>query len=290
MSLRHAPPAEAALPAAGATPTVAHKKTTSGGDVGEAFTQIELETGGPIARLTLNRPDQLNALSPTLIDECIAATQQVMADSAVRVMIVSGKGRAFSAGVDLKASGAHAHDPEARRRFSAQARYLIHLLETMPQITVAKIDGYCFTGGLELALGCDLLVCSDRSVFCDTHAKLGFKSGWGLSQRVVRRIGVQRAKEMSYTARRIPADEAARIGLVLDSVPAEQLDARVETLAEQMIANSAGSLAAYKDLYYQSQNRLYVDALQFEYTANYVISDRKTRQAAVTAGLGSGKG
>jgi enoyl-CoA hydratase len=255
--------------------------------VADRFTQIELQADGPVARLTFDRPDQLNALSPTLIDECIAATQGVMADKAVRVMVVSGKGRAFSAGVDLKSS---AREPEARRRFSAQARYLIHLWETMPQITIAKVDGYCFTGGLELALGCDLLVCSDRSAFADTHAKLGFKSGWGLSQRVVRRIGVQRAKEMSYTARRVPADEAVRIGLALDAVPADQLDARVDALAEQMIANSAGSLAAYKDLYYQSQNRLFVDALQFEYTATYDISDRKERQAAVTAGLGSGKG
>jgi len=255
--------------------------------VAEDYTQIEFRRDGAAAYLSLNRPEKLNAITPTLIDECIAATERVMADGEARVLIVSGNGgRAFSAGVDIKAD---VRGSEALGRFSARARHLVALWETMPQITVGRIDGYCFTGGLELALGCDLLICSDRSQFCDTHARLGFKPGWGLAQRLARRIGVQRAKEMSYTARRVAADEALRIGLVVDAVPADALDARIAALVEQVLANSGGSLAAYKDLYYQSQDRLFGDALSFEYSAKYEIKDRDERRKAVAAGLGSGK-
>jgi enoyl-CoA hydratase len=259
--------------------------------VADDFTQIEFRREGAAAYISLNRPDKLNAITPTLVNECIAATEQVAADSDARVLVVSGNGgRAFSAGVDIKANTLDVQGSDALKQYSARARQLIGLWETMPQITIARIDGYCFTGGLELALGCDLLVCSDRSQFCDTHAKLGFKAGWGLARRLAQRIGVQRAKEMSYTARRVSAEEALRIGLVIDAVPAEALDARVASLIEQMAANSAGSLAAYKDLYYQGQNHLFEDGLNFEYNAKYVIADRDQRRKAVAAGLGSGKG
>ena len=213
-----------------------------------AFSEVRLERSGPIARLTFDRPQVLNALSPTLIAEALAATEEVAASDA-RVLIVSGAGKAFSAGVDLKASTAADHTREAARRFSEQARALAILFETMPQATIAEVQGYCFTGALELALGCDLIVAADDAVFCDTHGKLGLRPGWGLSQRLPRRIGGQRAREMSFTARRVGAAEAARIGLILESVPRVALAARVNELALQIAEMSPGAIAAYKALY-----------------------------------------
>jgi enoyl-CoA hydratase/carnithine racemase len=143
---------------------------------------VRLSRDGAVARLTFTRPQSLNALSPQLIDEALRAVQEVAASDA-RVLVVAGEGRSFSAGVDLKAAAAPEFRGEAARRFSEQARELARLLETMPQATIARVTGHCFTGGLEIALGCDFIVASSDAVFCDTHARLGLRPGWGLSQR-----------------------------------------------------------------------------------------------------------
>ena len=240
---------------------------------------------GDIARLTFNRPDKLNALSPDLIERALVLSEDA-ARSDARVLIVSGAGRAFSAGVDLAAVSSPDYDADAARRFSENARRLALCWETAPQVVIAKVSGYCFTGGLELALGCDLIVASEDAIFCDTHARLGFRPGWGLSARLPRRIGVQRARELSFTARRVSAREAVTLGLILDAVPADQLDDRVGALAAQIIANSAGAIAAYKDLYRMTQNLALDQGLQFEARSNYPIADRRERRSRALAGLG----
>lgn len=244
------------------------------------------EREGPVARLTLNRPDMLNALSPLLISELLSATQTI-AQSDARVLVISGSGRAFSAGVDLKATSDPNYTRTVAEAFSGNARAIATLWETMRQIVIVKVAGYCFTGGLELALGADFIIASDTSEFADTHAKIGFRPGWGLSQRLPMRIGVQRAKEMSFTARRISAREAKEIGLILDAVPAAELDARIQSLIDNCLVNAGGSIAAYKDLYRKSLNMFYDDGLMFEATAEYEIPERRTMQAAMVSKLKS---
>ena len=247
------------------------------------YTTIRLVQDGQIARLTFNRPEALNALSPTLIDEATAATEAVGGTDA-RVLVLAGEGRAFSAGVDLKAAAGF--DRDGARRFTEQARKLIDLLETIPQAVIARVDGFCFTGGLEVALACDFIIASEGSQFADTHAKLGMKSGWGMTQRLPRRVGWMRAKEMSYTARRISAHEAVRIGLILEAVPAAELDARIEAIAAEIIANSAGSVAAYKTLYRAAQNTGLDAGLEYDANVRIKIADNRERQTGFTAGLG----
>jgi len=226
-------------------------------------TQVRHTRDGHIARLIFNRPAQLNALSPTLIDEALQLTLAV-AGSDARVLVISGAGRSFSAGVDLKAASSPDYTRETARRFSDRARTLALLLETMPQATIAQVSGHCFTGALELALACDLIVASDDAIFCDTHGKLGLRPGWGLSQRLPRRVGAMRAREMSFTARRVGAEEAARIGLVLEHVRPDRLLARVNELSAQIAAMNPRSIAAYKTLYRGSQNLGLDDGLAFE--------------------------
>jgi enoyl-CoA hydratase/carnithine racemase len=252
--------------------------------------QVLFDVDGPRATLTFNRPDQLNALSPTLIAEALAVSKHVAGRPDIRVMIVRGNGRAFSAGVDLKALQSPEFAGETAASFGPNARELALTWETMPQPVIARVAGYCFTGGLEIALGCDFIVCSDDSQFCDTHAKLGFVPAWGLAARLARRIPLQNAKEMSYTARRVGAAEAKALGLVLDSVPIDQLDARVDALADSIVQLSGGSVAAYKDLYRRAQNSFLDQGVAHEGSKMYVIADRKERQAATTASLGGGKG
>jgi enoyl-CoA hydratase len=239
---------------------------------------------GEIARLTFNRPDKLNALSSDLISKALEISEAVVHSDA-RVLIVSGAGRAFSAGVDLKAVSSPSYGPEDAKRFSDNARRLALCWEAAPQAVIAKVSGYCFTGGLELALACDFILAAENAMFSDTHAKLGLRPGWGLSARLPRRIGVQRARELSFTARRVSAKEAVNMGLILDAIPADDLEDRVLALANQIIANSRGSIAAYKDLYVMSQNLPLDQGLKFEARSNYQIADRQERRASAVVKL-----
>lgn len=252
------------------------------------LTEILFEIDGPRATLTLNRPEQLNALTPTLIEEALAVSQHVLHRPDIRVLVVRGAGSAFSAGVDLKAVSRPGRSQEEAVNFSARARELAFTWETMPQPVIARVTGYCFTGGLEIALGCDFILCSDEAQFCDTHAKLGFAPGWGMVARLSRRIGLQAAKEMSMTARRVGALEAKRIGLILDATSIDELDARVDALVEAMTAVSAGSLKVYKDLYRRSQNSFLDQAIAHEGSRLYVIGDREERLSATVKTLGTG--
>lgn len=229
---------------------------------------------GGVARLTFARPQSLNALSPPLIDEALRVAQDVAASDA-RVLIIEGEGKSFSAGVDLKATASPDFRGDPARRFSEQARDLARLLETMPQATIARVTGHCFTGGLEVALGCDLIVASDDAIFCDTHAKLGLRPGWGLSQRLPRRIGTMKAREMSFTARRIGAVEALAMGLVLDVVPLGELDSRIDALVTAICEMEPVSIAAYKALYRAAETHTLDDGLQFEATARFPRPGRR---------------
>lgn len=228
-----------------------------------AFTEVRLERSDDIATLVLDRPKALNALSPTLIAEALEAVRGVAASDA-RVLVVRGEGASFSAGVDLKVASSPDYTRAVARRHTEDARALCELLDTMPQATIAQVAGHCFTGGLEVAIACDFILAAEDAVFCDSHGKLGLRPGWGLSQRLPRRIGVMRAKEMSLTGRRISGREAAAIGLVLDAVPLAALEARVRDLAAAIAANDAGSVAAYKSLYRGAQVLGLDEGLGFE--------------------------
>jgi enoyl-CoA hydratase/carnithine racemase len=244
-------------------------------DIGE-LSCVRFARNGEVARLTFARPQSLNALSPQLIDEALRVAQAI-AVSDVRVLVVAGEGRSFSAGVDLKATADPAFRGEPARRFSEQARELARLLETMPAATIARVTGHCFTRGLEIALGCDLIIAAHDAIFSDTHAKLGLRPGWGLSQRLPRRIGAMKARELSFTARRVEAAEALALGLVTDVVRLAQLDQRIDALAAAIVANDPASIAAYKALYRASETMGLEEGLAFEATARFPRSGRAAR-------------
>jgi enoyl-CoA hydratase len=229
----------------------------------EAAPQIQLDRDGAIATLTLNRPESLNALTPDMLEQAVDAVRSVAASDA-RVLIVTGAGRAFCVGVDLKLARDPSFGEAERTRFAVAARALQHLFETMPQAVIAKVRGHCLTGGLEIAITADLIVASDNARFADTHAKVGYRPRWGMSQRLPRLVGRMRAAELAFTARTIDAAEAAAIGLVLEAVPDAELDQRVTTLAEAIAANGAASINAYKTLMRRSLDIGLADGLKFE--------------------------
>lgn len=242
------------------------------------YQTISSESDGPVTTITLRRPEALNALNPTMLGEVSDALDQVAAGGATSVVVLTGEGRAFSAGVDLKALGARSSGGgEVGTSLNDRARRVIEQLTTLDAIAIAKVNGFCFTGALELALGCDLIVTADEAVFGDTHATWGLRPTWGMSQRLPRFVGPARARELSYTARRFSGQEAAAWGLAIRSVPLADLDATVAELAAQIAANSHGSLMAYKDLYRAAERLDLPEGLAYEFGTSYEISDTASR-------------
>jgi len=231
--------------------------------------------------MTLTRPDALNAITREMLLGLSAALDELAADDAIRVVVLTGEGRAFSAGVDLKAlAGRTLEGGGVGDVLDLPARDAIRRLTTIPKVVIARVNGFCFTGALELALACDLMVVADEAKLADTHAKFGLRPTWGMSQRLVRTVGVARARELSYTARTFSGSDAAAWGLAVRSVPRAELDDAVAELAEAIVANSAGSLAAYKDLYRQALDRGLGDGLDYEAGTDYPITDTEERVAS----------
>ena len=240
-----------------------------------------LQTSHPrpeITVLTLDRPEKLNALSYELVEQLHEALDALAADNTCRVVVLTGSGRAFSAGVDLKVLGGRdLTDGSVGDLLDLPARRGTHLLSTMPKPSVAKVNGHCFTGALELVLACDLVVVASAAKLGDTHAKFGLRPTWGMSQRLPRLVGMVAARELSYTARVFTGAEAAGMGLVARAVPADELDDAVDGLVRDLLANSPGSLAAYKDLYREALERPLGDGLAYEAATTYRIPDTVER-------------
>lgn len=223
---------------------------------------VERTDDNGLSILTLNRPDALNALSPNLFVE-LRAHIDAIAESidTIGCVILCGKGRSFSAGNDLKAIQSGEVAPS--RHFQAET---LDAIEALPQPVIAAVQGHCYTGSLELALACDLLVAADDARFSDTHGKWGMSPTWGMSQRLPRRVGLLRAKEMMFSGRVVGGEEAASIGLANCCVPKDELMNRTISMARGFLENSWFTLRADKMLVNRGLNYTLADGLQFERT------------------------
>lgn len=187
------------------------------------------------ATLTLNRPDSLNALNTALFEELDAQLDDLAKKTdSIGCVVIRGAGRSFCAGADLKdiSSGT---GKVIGPYFKAKT---IEKLSLLPQPVVAQVHGHCFTGGVELVLGCDLVVAAETARFADTHAKWGMIGAWGITQRLPRKVGMARAKEMMFTAQHFPAAVAREMGLVNRVVPDDKLEAEVDAMVKAILANS----------------------------------------------------
>ncbi|MEY2468598.1 MAG: enoyl-CoA hydratase [Actinomycetota bacterium] len=221
-----------------------------------------------VSTITLNRPDKLNALTPAVFVALRAHLDAVASDDSVRCVVLTGAGRSFCAGHDL---GAIAEGTEApSRHFESET---VDALEQLPKPTIAKIKGHCFTGGLELALGCDLLIAADTAQLGDTHGQWGLVPVWGMSVRLPERVGRSRAKELMFTSRRISGAEAAAMGLVDRVVPESDLDTSVGALAAEIAGNSAGTNRIDKALLAAQGRQTRDEALLFERTLPFGVPD-----------------
>ena len=213
-----------------------------------------------IATLTLNRPEALNALSPKLFVELRNHIENIASEiESVGCVILRGEGRSFSAGNDLKAiqSGERAPSPH----YQAET---LDMIENLPQPVIAEVQGHCYTGSLELALACDLLIASDSAKFADTHGKWGMVPVWGMSQRLTRRIGPIKAKEMMFTGKVVSGSEALQLGLANECVPENFLKDRTLEIANQIVQNSWHTLRSDKYLVNAGMSMSYEDGKLFE--------------------------
>jgi enoyl-CoA hydratase len=203
---------------------------------------LQVSREGELAVLTLNRPGAMNALSRELRDALAAAFAELADDGRTRVVILTGAGRAFCAGLDLKELG----DPGAVGKGLGTGADVVRAVEGFPGPVIGAINGFAITGGFELALACDVLVASSEARFADTHARVGILPGWGLSQKLARALGIYRAKEISFTGNFVGAEQAEAWGLVNRVVAPEALLDTCRALARDMLSCVPDVLRRYK--------------------------------------------
>lgn len=219
---------------------------------------VGFERNGAIVTLTLNRPDKRNALNLAVWGELERhlTTIEATGDD-IAVVILRAAGPVFCAGNDLKERGA-----KAPSRFY-QAK-LVTRLADLPQPVIVAVQGGCFTGGLELALAGDIIVAGESASFADTHGKFALVPAWGLSQRLPRRVGQWKAREMSFTGLPVSGGEAARIGLANHCVPDAELEGKVREIAEAIAGQSRHSVFTYKRLYRDQADLPLAQGLAYE--------------------------
>jgi enoyl-CoA hydratase/carnithine racemase len=192
---------------------------------------------GHTARITLDRPQVLNAIDPQMLDELGAALQSADDDETVRVLVLTGAGeRAFCSGMDLRAFAQRAAETTVLQRRAGRRGYR-HPLMTFRKPVIAAINGLAFGGGLELMLLCDLAIAAEGATFAAAEVSRGLIPGNGATQRLPRRVGLAHALEMLLTAKPIDAQKALRIGLVNDVVAGEDLLAAAQRMADAICAN-----------------------------------------------------
>jgi enoyl-CoA hydratase len=183
----------------------------SAGGEGEAPPAVVCEERGPVAVIRLNRPAERNPLSVSTLAELERLFSALTARDELRAVIFTGAGDVFASGADIRELGGLT--PELARVLAARGQNLFQRISDARPLTVAAVNGYCFGGGLDLALSCDLRVASPRALFAHPGARLGIITGWGGTQRLPRLIGAPRALEMFTTGRRLTAGEALEWGL-----------------------------------------------------------------------------
>lgn len=235
-----------------------------------------------VAIVTLNRPKQANALSLSLLEELQEVWKQLRENSDVRVVILTGAGeKAFCAGADLK-ERAGMNEAEVRRAVTL-IRETVNQVEQLPQPVIAAINGIALGGGTELCLACDIRIASETATLGLTETSLAIIPGAGGTQRLPRLVGLGRAKELIYTARRITGVEAKEYGLVEDTVQADELFPKALEIAERIAQNGPIAIKAAKQAISEGMQVDLQSGLQVEMKAYETIIPTKDRLEGLQA-------
>src|SRR5438270_1035009 len=212
-----------------------------------AYNTIQLAYDGSVATITLNRPEKRNAISFDLIDDLLRALDEVAKSEAI-VLILTGAGKAFSSGMDLdNLKSLLGRTPEQNLQDSETMVRLFRALYEFPKVTIAAVNGAAIAGGTGLAVLCDFTLAVPEAKFGYTEVRIGFVPAI-VSTFLLRQVGEKQARDLLLTGRIITAEEALRIGLINEIVPAEKLSSRARQLAAQLMENSPTSLRFTKRL------------------------------------------
>lgn len=218
---------------------------------------IREEPVGGVMLLILNRPAQRNALDLALTEALQAAFGELRADPRWRCAILTGQAPAFCAGLDLKAFSA----PDAPR---GQVTEMIRALPTLGKPVIAAVNGAAYTGGLEMALGCDFILAGEQARFADTHAKIGALSGSGMGARLPHAVGARFARQMMLGCQPIDAATALRVGLANEVLPSENLLPRAIEIAAAIASHDAEIVAISRDVIDRGTQGTLAEALRIE--------------------------
>lgn len=230
-----------------------------------------------IAIVMMNRPEVLNALSSELLFALKDTFEALKNDSEIRVVIFGGIGRAFCVGLDFKEIG-QISGPFAESKLSEAIFGCFPAIEQFDRPIIGAINGAAITGGFEFALGCDMLLATESARFSDTHVRVGIIPGAGLSQKLSRIIGVNRARELSLTGKPINAVQAEAWGLVNRIVGETELIPTCQELAKEIIANDSNMVKNYLSLINQGYQKSLSDGLQLEQEIHHRTSQKSGTQ------------
>lgn len=211
----------------------------------QTYDTIQYEVGGGVATITLNRPDSLNALNATMRRELLAAIKAAARDDAVRALLITGAGRAFCAGADLRGGEG---ERQFRRVLTSEYNPLIEAIRTLPKPVVAAVNGVAAGAGMSLALAADLVVAADVARFVPAFNRIGLVPDSGLTRVLVRALGRHRAAQLLLSGESLSAGEAADAGLVTAVVPADGLAEAARELALRLAAGPSRALGYTKRL------------------------------------------
>jgi len=237
----------------------------------------------PFLRITLNRPDRLNAINKKMIEEIRTVLEETVKDEKVRVIIFTGNGRAFSAGADI--SQFKELEGLTAWQFAMKGRELMDYIENYPKPTIAMINGYALGGGLELALACDIRIASDEAQLGLPEITLGIYPGFGGTQRLLKLVGKSRTLEMIMLGERISAKDAERIGLVNRVVPSNDLEKETLNLASKLAERPPLAIQLSKLIVNQGMNSPITVGLNMESLGWGVIFTTKDSKEGVNAFL-----
>jgi len=246
-----------------------------------AFANVIVEKDGDIAVVTLNRPQQLNALSYDLVKDLSLAMQELDGDEEIRVMIVTGGEKVFAAGADIKEMAERGpFDPRIQERLAYRDR-----INEIKKPVIAAVSGFALGGGCELAMSCDIVIASETARFGQPEVNLGIIPGSGGTQRLTRAVGKHRAMEMVLAGEAMSAADAERCGLVNRVVPVELLLEEAKNLAKKIAAKPLLAVKAAKEAVLKSANTALDEGLEFERKSFYLLFASEDRKEGMKAFL-----
>ncbi|MBC7977564.1 MAG: enoyl-CoA hydratase/isomerase family protein [Myxococcales bacterium] len=250
----------------------------------EAFETLKITVEGPLAIVTVSREAALNALSSQVISELTAACGELEISSEIRAVILTGAGdKAFVAGADI--AEMRELTPRQAQAFAQMGGALGQSIESSEKPWIAAVNGFALGGGCELALACDFIYASDRAKFGQPEVKLGIIPGFGGTQRLARRVGVAKTKELCMTGDTIDAAEALRIGLADAVVPHAELMDKVKVLAGRIVANGPLAVAEVKRLVHLGQSTTLDHALALEQQSFGLLFSTEDQREGMSAFL-----